>query len=222
MNKKQFAIIGLGNFGSQVAIDLKRQNAHVIAIDSDSTRTDALKDQLDELFVLDATDKNQLGKVLGKHIDTAIISTGDSMEPSIMATYNCASLKIPQIIVKAITDEHQRILEMVGATRIIYPEREAATRLAGRLMRSNLLDYIPVSADFSIAEIEVPQFLIGTSLAAATLREKFKVQVIAIKCVDEGSDQIHLVDIATRIFSSGDRLIVAGKQEEIMRLQETR
>lgn len=218
--KKKFVVIGLGTFGSQVAIDLARQRAEVIAIDNNAERVDQVKEMIEEIFQLDATNRAQLSTVLGSHIHTAIISTGDSMEPSIMTTYNCAKLGIPEIIVKAVSNEHQQILEMVGATRIVYPEKEAATRLAGRLLNSNLLDYIPVSADFSIAEIEVPGFMLGKTLADLDLRNQFAIQVIAIKCADEGSEQIHLLDVAQHEIGTGDRLIVAGRQEEVLRLQE--
>jgi len=220
--KKKFAIIGLGTFGSQVAIDLANQRAEVIAIDQSAERVDSLKGLIEEVFQLDASNRLQLSKVLGSHIHTAIISTGDSMEPSIMAAYNCAKLGIPEIIVKALSNEHQQILEMVGATRIVYPEKEAATRLAGRLLSSNLLDYIPVSADFSIAEISAPSFMVGKTLADLNLRRQFAIQVIAIKCAAQGGEQIHLLDVAQHLIGGGDRLIVAGRQDEILRLQEER
>jgi trk system potassium uptake protein len=209
---KQFAILGLSYFGKDVVEELLELDVDIMIIDKDRNVIDAYKDYPVSAVVMDIMNEEALGRVLPKNLDGVIIDMGEKIEASILATSYCRKLGIPRIFVKAVTEGHAEILDMVGATKIIFPHREAAKRITPLLVSSGLLNYLPVSGKLVIAEIIVPERLFGLSLLEANLRRSFGVNLISVK---NGEDDEYGLFTPEYRFRSGDIALVSGMDESV-------
>ena len=213
----QFVVIGLGNFGYNVAVSLFEQGHQVLAIDSNNKKIEQIKDKVTQAVVTNVKDKETLSEFLSSDVDAAIVSLGDKIEASILTTLHLKDLGIKRIIVKAINDDHGQILKLIGAMEVIYPEKEEAVRLAQRLTSPNLIEHIPLASEYSIMEMAVPDKFIGKSLKELQLRSKYDVEVIAIK--DVLQDTLHLIPGADVKIKPDSVLIVIGKEPDINKLK---
>ncbi|HSV56693.1 MAG TPA: NAD-binding protein, partial [Magnetospirillaceae bacterium] len=152
---KQFAILGLSWFGKNVLEELLELGAEVLIVDKDRDVIDLYGDHPVAAVVLDIMNEEILRNALPKGLDGVVIDMGDKIEASILATSYCRKLGIPRIFVKAVTEGHAEILEMVGATKVVFPNREAAKRITPLLMSRGILNYLPVSGKFVIAELAI-------------------------------------------------------------------
>ncbi len=209
--KQQFAILGLSYFGKNVLNELLDLNADIMIIDKDREVIDAYKDFPVNAVVVDITDEEILSRVLPKNLDGVVIDMGEKIEASILATSYCRKLGIPRIFVKAVTKGHAEILNLVGATKIVFPNREAAKRVTPLLVSSSLLNYLPVSGKLIIAEIAVPERLFGQSLLEVNLRQAYGLNLIAVK---NGSEEYGLFTPQYR-FKAGDIALLSGMDESI-------
>ncbi|MDR1956619.1 MAG: TrkA family potassium uptake protein [Treponema sp.] len=182
---KQVAILGLSHFGKSVLDELLELKVEVIIVDKDRRVIDTYKDASAAAVVLDVLNVENLRKVLPESTDAVIIDMGDSIEASILATSYCAKLKIKTIIVKAETESHGEILELVGATKVVFPNKEAAKRITPLLLSSVLLNYFPVSGKLVIAELEIPRYLVGKTLVEAGIRSQYNLNLISLRGPDE-------------------------------------
>jgi trk system potassium uptake protein TrkA len=205
MTTRQFAVIGLGRFGSSVATTLVELGQDVLGIDNDAANVQALADRVPHLLRLDAMDRRALVEAGLVDVDVVIVSIGTNVEASLLIVMTLKELGIKQIIAKATTAMHGRILEMVGVDRVVYPEREVGRRMAHSLVVPNMLDYIGLSTDYSIIEIAAPAAFVGRSLRETELRAKFGLTVIAIKRRGRAGEPV-----ATLVAPSPDERIVAG------------
>ncbi|MDH4211403.1 MAG: TrkA family potassium uptake protein [candidate division WOR-3 bacterium] len=178
---RQFVVIGLGRFGSSIARALSEKNFEVLAIDKDEAQVKAMEGVVSQAVVLDATDEKSLRELGVQDFDTAIVSMGDTVEDSIMITLTLKELGVRQVIVKAKSDLHSKILRKVGADRITIPEREMADRLAQSLASPKIFDFIEVSETYGIVEMVAPKKFANKTLSELKLRDKYKVSVVAIK-----------------------------------------
>jgi trk system potassium uptake protein TrkA len=171
---KKFTVIGLGNFGFHAAKALFEEGNEVIAIDTDRVKVQAIDPYATEAIVLDATDKEALRTLGLEEMVAVIVSTGTRISISIMICLYLNELGVKKILVKAIDPDHEKILLKVGATEVIHPERDMAIRVSRSLSRPNMLDFIPLSDDFDLIQIEPPQEFLhhrwrGHHFAAADL-----------------------------------------------------
>lgn len=210
---RQFVVIGLGNFGHNVAISLFEQRNQVLAIDANSKKIEQIKDKVTQAVVVNVKEKEALSEFISNDIDAAIVSLGDKIETSILTTLYLKELGVKKIIVKAINDDHGQILKLIGAMEIIYPEKEEAVRLAHRLTIPNLIEHIPLASEYSIVEIAVPDNFVGKSLKELQLRSKYNVEVIAVK--DVLQDTLHLIPEADVKIKPDSVLMVIGKEVDI-------
>ncbi|MCK4904683.1 TrkA family potassium uptake protein [bacterium] len=210
---RQFVVIGLGNFGHNVAISLFEQRNQVLAIDANSKKIEQIKDKVTQAVVVNVKEKEALSEFISNDIDAAIVSLGDKIESSILTTLYLKELGVKKIIVKAINDDHGQILKLIGAMEIIYPEKEEAVRLAHRLTIPNLIEHIPLASEYSIVEIAVPDNFVGKSLKELQLRNKYNVEVIAVK--DVLQDTLHLIPEADVKIKPDSVLMVIGKEVDI-------
>ena len=209
----QFVVIGLGNFGYNVAISLFEQRNQVLAIDANSKKIEQIKDKVTQAVVVNVKEKEALSEFISSDIDAAIVSLGDKIEASILTTLYLKELGVKKIIVKAINDDQGQILKLIGAREIIYPEKEEAVRLARRLTIPNLIEHIPLASEYSIVEIAVPDNFVGKSLKELQLRSKYNVEVIAVK--DVLQDTLHLIPEADVKIKPDSVLMVIGKEVDI-------
>ncbi len=210
---KQFVVIGLGNFGFNVARALAEKNNQVLAIDISSERIDEIKDYVSDAVIADVKNVKVLNEFITKSVDAVIISIGQSMEASILVTHYLKERKVKRIIVKAINENHAKILELMGADEIILPEKDTACALARKLSSANLLEHIPLTSEFSIVEIASPEDFIGKSLKQIKLRSRFNLLVIAVKDVLQG--KFFLMPEADFILMPDCLLVIMGRQEDI-------
>ncbi|OGC41953.1 potassium uptake system protein [candidate division WOR-3 bacterium RBG_13_43_14] len=226
---KQFVVIGLGRFGSSIAKALSIKKIDVLAIDRDEARVREMEGIVGQTVVLDATDEKALKELGVADFDTAIVSMGETIEDSIMITLSLKELGVQQVIVKAQSELHAKILKKVGADRIIFPEREMAERLAESLASPKIFDFIELSDAYGIIEMVLPKRLIDKTLAQVKLREKYAVSVIAIKrkvpyTKDDGAtdfrDEILIGPGGNDEIIAGDVLIIMGKNEDLAKIQK--
>lgn len=208
---KQFAILGLSRFGKNVLDELLEFGADVMIVDKDRELIDAYRDQPVTAVVMEIESEDNLRKALPKGLDGVVIDMGDKIEASILATSYCRKLGIPRIFVKAVTEGHAEILEMVGATNVVFPNREAAKRVTPLLVSSGLLNYLPVSGNLVIAELMVPDRLFGLSLLEANLRKNHGINLISVR---NGEEEYGLFSPDYR-FRPGDIALVSGLDESI-------
>ena len=210
MKRKQFGVIGLGRFGSAMATTLAELGHDVIGVDGDETRVQRLADTITHALQIDATDEKALRAAGIQDVDVAVVSIGENIESSLLVVMQLRELGIKTIVAKAVTPLHGRILEMLGVSRVVFPEREMAIRVAHGLVLPNVLEYIELSRDFSIVELPAPEPFIGKSLKQLELRPRYGLTLIAIKRMPEGGGPL-----ATNIAPSADETI---RRDDILAL----
>jgi len=221
---KQFAVIGLGRFGMSVARALAEKNQQVIAIDSDEELVSDIAEFVPKAVCLDATDEKAMRAVGVNDVDVAICSIGTHIEASILTTVLLKELGVPQILCKATSTQHQKVLEKIGASKVILPEKDMGERIANSIIASsdNVIEHIGLSGDSSIIEILPPQEFIGKSLRDLEIRAKYNLNVIAIKSEPSGEKEEVAINVnpqATDTINAGDILVVFGENEKIEALK---
>lgn len=214
--KKQFAVIGLGRFGTTVATALYKLGYDVLAVDSDEERVHAFSNEATHVVQADSTDEETL-KALGiRNFDVVVVAIGQDIQSNMMTTLLLRELGVPLIIVKAANALHGKMLEKIGADRVVYPERDMGLRLAHNLVSSNILDFIELSPDLSIVEINAPSFVTGQTLAESNLRALYEVNVVALKRAGE----IKVPPRPDEVIQPEDVLVLVGRNEGLRRLEE--
>lgn len=177
---RQVAVIGLGNFGFNLAKTLAEKGVQVLAIDKDEELVDEIKDMVSYAVVADALDKEAMVSLDLEHMDAVVVGLGQ-IDTSVLVTLFLKELNIKEIIVKATSEDHQKILEILGATLVVFPEKDVAIRTANRLVSPNVIDFLPLAPDYSIAEVKPLEEFEGKTLADIGLRSNYGLEVIAIK-----------------------------------------
>lgn len=216
---RTFAIIGLGQFGKCMVETLHERGFDTLVIDQDETKVQWARDRATKVVKADVLDFALFEELIGDSFDCAIVDLGDQMERSILATNYLHKLKVQQIVVEATNQAHAEILEIVGATRIVFPEKEAAQRLAGLLAGDGRLDYFPVSKAFSLIEVPAPATWVGNTLAELSVRKKHRVNVVAVREKPEpgAKDAWSFADPA-RTLQASDVVLLAGNTDDLERL----
>jgi len=220
--KKQIAVIGLGRFGFSVAKTLTESGAEVIAIDREEEKVKAVADIVTYAVQLDAMDEKALRSVGVQNVDIAIVSIGEKIEASILVVMLLKEMGIKNIIAKAVTPLHGRVLENLGVQRVVYPERDMAIRVASSLTRPKVLEELELSREYSIIELPTPKEFAGKSVKEVQLRSKYGVNLIAIKrkVIEAGisKDIWNVNPSPTDIMGEGDILVLIGTNEDLGRL----
>ena len=214
---KRVVVVGLGIFGYNIAKDLFENGFEVIAIDKNKEVINRIRDFSTKAILADATDKELLEMIGIQPDDTVIVSFGEDLAASTLLTLHLKEMHVKNIIVKAPNDDHKRILEKVGANEVIIPEKEMASKVAKGIISPNVLDFLPVSEDFTICEVAPPAGFLGKTIADLRLRGKYHIEVIAIR--DVLSDKVQLVPRADFVIKDSDILIVIGKEQDIQKIQ---
>ena len=203
---KTYIVIGLGLFGSEVAIQLCVQGCEVLAMDIRPDLVQQVSEYVTHAVVGDGQDKEVLKALGAGNFDCAIIAIGDDLAASVLTIMNLKELNVPYIVCKAHDATHRRVLEKLGADRVVIPECEFAGRLARSLSSHNVLDYIELSPDYGILEVPAPKGWIGKSLKDLNVRAKLGVNIIA---VESGKDT-NVSPSADYTVKSGDIMVVLG------------
>lgn len=206
-------VIGLGRFGSAIALELTRQGDDVLAIDSSNRTVQALSSELAQVVTADCTDLETLRQLGVGDFRHAVVAIGDHLEVSILVTSMLVDLGVPDIWAKATSAHHGRILERIGAHHVVFPEQDMGQRVA-HLVAGNVLDYLRIDGDFALAKIRPPKDVIDVPLHRTEVRSKHGVTVVAVKHGDEA------FTYATNetVLSRADVILAVGRSDDIERL----
>ena len=213
---KCFAVIGLGLFGSSVARQLCALGAEVLAIDTNSELVQQVSGDVTTAAVADARDLEVLRALGAQECDCAVVAIGDDLAGSVLATMNLKELGIPQIVCKAHDETHRKVLEKLGADKVVIPEKEVADKLARSLTSHNVLDFIELSNDYGIVEIPAPKAWVGKNLKELNVRAKLGVNIIAI----ERNEKVSVSPRAEFELARNDILVVLGDYDSLTMMQE--
>ena len=213
---KSYVVIGLGRFGTTLARQLCALGGQVLAMDVRSDLVQQISKDVTHAVVGDGQDIEVL-KALGvRNMDCAIIAIGDDLAASVLATMNMKELGIPYVVCKAHDDTHRRVLEKLGADRVVIPEKENAARLARSLSTPNVLDYIELSEDYGIVEVPAPKSWHEKSLKDLNVRAKLGVNILAVR----RQGKINVSPAADFVIRSGDIMVVLGDSLALEALQK--
>lgn len=215
MKNRQFVVIGLGRFGSSIAKTLYSLGNDVLAIDADEDIIQNISDSVTHAVQADATDENSLRTLGISNFDVAVITIGSNVQGSIMAALLAIELGVKYIITKANNELHAKVLKKIGVNRVIFPERDMGVRVAHNLVSSNILDYIELSSDYSVAEIASAKEWHGKSLKQLNMRAKYGINVMAIK----RNDEVNVSPSADEIIEPEDIIVAIGGIEELNELE---
>lgn len=213
---KQFAVIGLGRFGSSVALTLHQMGFEVLAVDENEERVQEFSDTVTHVIQADTTDENSLKAIGIRNFDVAVVAIGQDIQANMLTTLQLKEMGVPYIVAKAQNKLHGKMLEKIGADRVVYPERDMGQRVAHNLVSTNVLEYIALSPNVSMVEVTAPKTLVGKSLAESNLRAKYDINVLAIK----RNDEIIVPPQASEKILKDDIVIVVGRNEGVQRLEE--
>jgi trk system potassium uptake protein TrkA len=217
---KRFIIIGLGNFGSGVSEALTNLGNDVVALDIRPENVDRIAPLVTRAAVGDGKDVKTLDRVGARDADAAVISTGDDITASVLATLALRDVGVKEIYVKVISTDHARVMEKIGATETIFPERESALRLGKRISSMTLLNYVELGEGFSMQEMAVPDAWVGRTLRDLKLPRTYRISVIAVHDVLTGD--IKPVPDPDAVLKESDTLLVAGRDEELAKCARLR
>ena len=213
---KSCIVVGLGRFGSEVARRLYSYGCEVLAIDNCSENVQQIADQVTHAVVGNAQDKDVLRSLSAQDFECAIVAIGDSLADSVLATMNLKELGVPRVICKAHDETHRQVLLKLGADQVVIPEQENAARLAKSLSSRNVLDYIELSAEYGIIEVNAPSVWQNKSLKELNVRAKLGVNILAVR--REG--KINVSPSADFTIADGDVMLVLGDTQALNAVQK--
>jgi len=214
--KKQFVVIGLGSFGKSVAITLSSLGYDVLGIDTSESEVQSIANQITHAVQADAREEETLRALGVRNFDVGIVAIGNDIESNILITVMLKELGVKYVVTKAQSNLHGKVLERVGADKIIFPEKDMGVRLAQNLVTSNVMDYIELSPEYGVVEIIAPHSFTDKSLGQLNLRAKYGISVMAIK---KGT-HILVAPGADAVIEENDILIIVSKKDAIAKLPE--
>lgn len=216
MAKKQYAVIGLGRFGQSVALTLSSLGHDVLAIDSNEQLVQEVADDVTHAVQVDARDEAALKQLGIRNFDVVVVAISQDIESSILITVTLKDLGVNTVVAKAQNALHGKVLEKVGADKIVFPEKDMGVRLAHNLVSPNILDFIVLHPDYSIMEVVAPRSFVNKTLGQLNLRAKHNLSVLAIK----KGDTIVVAPGADAKIEENDAIIAVGRNEVLDRLMD--
>lgn len=214
--KKQVVVIGLGRFGTSVCKELYKLGHEVLAIDQNPERVNMLTAYSSHAVMADATDEKILKQLGVRNFDHAIVAIGDNLQSSVLCTLMLKEIGLKKVWVKARDLQHQKILERVGADRVIQPENEMGIRIAHHMNSEKMIDYIDLSKDYSIVELVATKKTANKSLDQLNITAKYGCTILAIKREEE----VNIVPLPSDVIQLGDILIIIGHRDDLKRFED--
>ena len=213
--KHTYAVFGLGRYGTAVARELVENGMEVIAVDSDQRIVNAAADGLPICKCADITDPDVIRQLGIGNVDVVIVAMANNLEASVMAVTLCKEAGVPTVIAKCANEMHQKILNRVGADKVVFPENESGIRLAKNLLSSGFVDMVSLAKNVSMIELDVKSEWVGKNLIELNLRKKYSINVVAMR-----KDDMVSVDIDPHAaLLESDKLIVIANTEKLARLR---
>ncbi len=226
MAEKKFCVIGLGYFGYNLALSLSRKGAEVLAIDKDSERVEMVKDKVAYAVTMDSTDSKAMQSLGVKEMDATIVAIGELFEASLVTTAVLQEIGVRKIINRVLNPIHERLLNLLNVNETLVPEAEAADHLANRLILPELIESHKISEDYSIYELEVPDWLIGRSVIDSQLRQVYSLNIVTVKREikrygllrqNETTEYMVLgIPEPDFVFTDNDILVLFGKEKDFL------
>lgn len=214
--EKAYAVIGLGRFGEDLAIMLAESGKEVIVADRDENKIKEMRQYTEYAFVVENLNKETLKEMGIQNCDVAIICIGEQVDISILTTMSVLELGVLRVISKALSAEQGAVLEKLGA-EVVYPERDMAVRLGKKLLSGQLIDYVALLHDVEIRQIQVPESLNGKTVEEIELRQKFRLNIIAIENISGTNIEV----IPENVLKKDDIIVVIGKIKNINSFEES-
>jgi trk system potassium uptake protein TrkA len=215
---KSIAVIGLSSFGFYLCQYLKQRGVNILAIDKDEESLNKVRPFVKKAIVADARNKDVLKKFGLEDFDEVVISVGEHIDVSILIVLHLRELGVKEIVAKAVNEEHAKILHMIGASTIVFPERDMAKRMAYTMHRSNLLDYVPLGEEYSIIEIAPPRQWTGKSLHELNVRAAYRIQIIMVKEIVPQNTL--LIPDGNYVVKDSDILVLLGENADLERVEK--
>lgn len=212
---KQFAVIGLGRFGTSVALSLSDMNYDVLAVDINEDKVHDISDRVYYAVQADAMEEQALKSLGIRNFDVVIVAIGHQIQANVLVTVLLKEMGVRKVVAKAQNGLHGKVLEKVGADMVVYPERDMGARLAHVLVSRNILDLINLSTDYSIIELSAPGEFVGRSLQDLALRKKYGVTVLALR----RGEKVLISPAAGEKVNEGDVLVAIGRNDRLKKLE---
>jgi trk system potassium uptake protein TrkA len=228
MKKKQFAIIGLGTFGYNVAVELVKKNMQVLAIDNDSEVVNRISRFVTQALVADATDEKAMEDACVADCDSVVISIGGNIETSILSTLIVKELGVKNVIVKSSSCWHSKVAAKLGVDTVVYPEFEMAKKLVDNIAMPNVLEQIELSKDYNLVEVVAPKEIWGKTIKNSGVRSNYGVNIIAVRkripiINDDGQsdikEEVNMMPGPDDEINQNDILVVIGPEKSLTKLR---
>lgn len=211
----EYGIIGLGRFGFALATALSEAGKEVMVIDNTESKIKQIRSLVAEAFIVENLERESLESTGIQNCQTVVVCIGEKIDTSILTTLNVISMGVPRVIAKAMSTDQGCVLEKIGA-EVVFPERDIAQRLAGRLLSPHALDFIRLNDDITVSEIQITDIMVGKTIVEADLRRLFNLNIIAIEKQKETD-----IDVRPNYrFEAEDIVVVIGKKENIKRFEQ--
>ena len=215
IKNKQFAVLGLGRFGQSIARTLVDNNCDVLCVDKSIEAVNEMSKYASNVTRADVADVHAMAALGLNNFDVVIIAIGENMEAGIMATLIAKDMGVQTVITKAKNEIQKSILQKVGADKVVLPEKDMGIRIATNLITTNIIDFIALSEQFNIAEVEPRKEWIGVSLKKSNIRAEHRLNIVAIK----RNDDIIVSPKAEEIIDKDDILVIIGAINDIQKVK---
>ena len=213
---KSFCIIGLGNFGRNLALTLSKNGHQVLVIDVSDTEIDEIGEQVVSAICGDATNENVLRSAGVNNYDCCVVCLKSNMQDSILITLLLKEMGARKIVARAISDRHKKVLTKVGADMVVFPEKDMGQKLAFTLLKTDVFEYFNLSDMFSIVEIKTPKRWVGMSIRELDVRRKYGINIIAT-CSGE-DEHFEIFTNPERLFRADEKIVIVGENDRIEKL----
>lgn len=217
-DRRQVLVIGLGRFGCAIAETLCLEDVQVLGIDHRRDLVEDMRDRLTQVVQADSTDRDAMSALGAGEFDTAFVTMGGDVKASCITTMLLKEMGVAHVVAKASDEFHGRMLEKLGADKIVFPERDMGKRIAHNLVSGNLLEYIELSPDFSMAEIAAEPDWVGKKLMELHLRDRMGINVVAVR----SGEKTNPLPTAETLIREGDVMLVVAGEEVLVKLRRNR
>ena len=215
---KSFAVLGLGRFGKELALQLARGGAEVLAIDRERKIVDEVADEVTRAVTANLRDKDALQELGVAECDEVILSVGSDLAASVLAVVNLKALGVKHLVCKAYDEVHRDVLLRLGADQVLIPEQEFAAKLAAQMISPRLRDQIQLTEDYVIEEMAVPESWVGKTLGEMNIRNRFDVTVLTVR----HGEKIVPAPGATEKLLAGDVVLLLGEKKAAAAVRKLR
>lgn len=216
MAKKQFAVIGMGRFGSNLAGYLAKMGYEVLAVDENEERVQAVANTVTHAVSANSTDEEAMRALGIRNFDVVVVAIGQDIQSSILTTLILKDLGVPSIIVKAQNELHGKVLHKIGADKVVFPERDMGLRVAHQLISPNILEHIELSPEYSIVEMKAPRVMVGRNLKELDIRAKYNCNVLAVK----RGGKMNITPRADEPIEAEDVLVIVGRNDQLTKMEQ--